>query len=152
MEELNVLFESDTEQLIEVMPPYQRKLVTQLLEQGKDYIITADILLSVKPSNTVGFGGEPSKPNLYRERLMDELEKFICGDKKYKQEREQITASTNKSREYIVGVISGALGTTLGTAGTVILPIVVLLIINLGKISVNAWCQHRQVERDGNIA
>ena len=146
MNELNALFDSEPDELLAMLPGFQLKQVNELRSQGKDYLTIADGFLGATASFNVGFGGDSNKPNLYREALVKELERFVCGDKRYKKERDQLAASANKSKEYIAGVISGAIGAYIGAVAVVIFPVIVLVIINFGRVSVNAWCEMRQAQ------
>jgi hypothetical protein len=43
--------------------------------------------------------------------------------------------------------MSAAIGKTLGAAGAFIAPVIVLLILSIGKMAVNAWCEMRKETR-----
>lgn len=150
MEKLEDILSLDPEQLISALPKYQSNTIREMLASNGDYLMVADNWLSTKPSNTVGFGGS-NQPNIYREKILEELEKFICGDEKYLNERKQISSHTDKSLGYILGVITTAIGATLGTSSILILPVVVLLLGCMGKITLNGWCEARKTIRSQSV-
>lgn len=141
----------DSDELIHGLEPYQQELVLNLLSAfDNDYMKTVDAWLQASPAQTAGFGGDPKKSNskLYREKVWEELEKFICGtDSSYDDDRKKISNHVEATENYIVGVLSVAIGTHLGVAGAFIAPIIVVLIMSLGKIGRNAWCSMRKESR-----
>ena len=68
----------------------------------------------------------------------------MCGAEQYEEDRKKIAESSDKSQQYIIGVMSAAIGKTIGAAGTFIAPVIVLLILSLGKMALNAWCEMRK--------
>jgi hypothetical protein len=144
MEELNNILNSTDEVLLNSLPKFQSEIISSFIAQtNNDYIIAADLWLNSTPSNTAKFGGEEKKPVQYREMLIGEIEKFLCGDQSYNDDRNKIAESTDKSQKYIIGVMSTALGKTLGIAGTFIAPVIVLSLMSFGKMAINAWCKMR---------
>ncbi len=148
MEELNNIIQADQEQLLGSIDDYQAEIVKTFLQStSNDYLQSADYWLNAGPANTAKFGGEPNKTKIYRDKLLEELEKFLCGDERYKEDRKKIATSGDKSQKYIIGVMSAAIGKTLGAAGAFIAPVIVLLILSIGKMAVNAWCEMRKETR-----
>ncbi len=143
------LFNSSPELLVTGLEKYQQNLVNALLSSTSgDYERAADLWLSATPAQTAGFGGDNSHFKLYREKVIDELEKFVCGtDDSYQVDRERINEKADATREYIIGVLSAGIGSHLGVSGAFIAPIIVLVIMSLGKISVHAWCELRKEKR-----
>lgn len=47
------------------------------------------------------------------------------------------------TKEVIISVMSAAIGSVIGVAGAFIAPIIVLLLLALGAIVKNAWCETR---------
>ena len=132
--------------LISSLDNFQQEIVRTLLKvTNGNYLEVADKWLSASPSNTAKFGGEINRSVLYREKVVDEIEKFLCGnDSTYEEERRKLNIQSDKSQKYIVGVMSTAIGGQLGVAGTFIAPIIVLLVISMGKMCINAWCEMRR--------
>lgn len=145
MEELNNIIQSDQEQLLASIDGYQAEIIKSFLSNtSNDYLQSADNWLNASPANTAKFGGEQNKAKIYRDKLLEELEKFLCGDQQYEDDRNKIAESTDKSQKYIIGVMSAAIGKTLGAAGPFIAPVIVLLILSIGKMAINAWCAMRK--------
>jgi hypothetical protein len=134
MKELSTLIESEQDELLSTIDGFQADIVKSfLVSTSNDYLKSADYWLNASTANTAKFGGEPNKTKIYRDKLLEELEKFICGDAQYEDDRKKIGESADKSQKYIIGVF--------------IAPVIVLLILSIGKMAVNAWCAMRKEER-----
>ena len=145
MEVLDKVLKSERGELLDTMPPFQKEIVISFLEQkNDDYLEAAELWLNSTPSNTAKFGAEQKKEKLYRDKLIDEIEKFFCGDERYSEERKKIAENGDQNQKYIIGVMSAAIGQTLGVAGTFIAPVIVLILLSFGKMAVNAWCELRK--------
>lgn len=147
MEELNKILNSD--KLLDTIPPFQKEIIKVFIAQtNNDYLESADQWLSSSTSQTAKFGTEQKSEKIYIGKLIDEIEKFLCGDVAYDEDRKQISESADKSEKYIIGVMSAALGHTIGVAGTFIAPVIVLVIMSFGKMAVNAWCEMRKEQKE----
>ena len=103
------------------------------------------------PSNTAKFGGDSSHSAIYRDKIVLEVERFLCGnDPVYEKERRELQLNSDKTQQYIIGVLSTAIGSQLGVVGTFISPVIVLIIISMGKMCINAWCEMRKEIRKEN--
>lgn len=134
----------DGNDLIASLDGYQQELVKVLIDQaGGDYCVAADNWLSATPSNTFKFGGEHKKSSIFRDKVFEEVEKFICGcdDGRYDKEREELNSQTDLTKEAIISALSAAIGNYIGVAGAFIAPVVVLIFLSTGKIVKNAWCE-----------
>lgn len=152
MEELSTLIQSEQDELLTTIDSFQVDILKSfLVSTSNDYLKSADYWLNASTANTARFGGEPNKTKIYRDKLLEELEKFICGDAQYEEDRKKIGESADKSQKYIIGVMSVAIGKSLGVAGTFIAPVIVLLILSIGKMAVNAWCAMRKEERNSAV-
>ena len=139
-----------SEEQISSLEQYQYDLIKQLLNNSQgDYLLAADQWLSANISQTVVFGGEGNKKNIFRDKLFEEIEKFICGcdDGRYDKEREELGNNADYAKETIISVISAAIGAQLGVAGAFVAPAIVLIFQSLGKIVINAWCEAQKVKR-----
>lgn len=149
MAELSNILELDEEQLLTSLDSYQTEIIREFLNTtSNNYLDSADKWLNATPANTAQFGGEPNKTKIYREKLLEEIEKFLCGDANYEDDRQKIALSGDQSQKYIIAVISSAIGKTLGVAGTFIAPVIVLLLLSFGKMAINAWCEMRKDTKD----
>jgi len=145
MEELNLLINSEQDELLDSLDNFQAEILRIFLgDTNNDYLASADKWLNATTANTAQFGGETGKAKIYRDKLLDEIEKFICGDAAYEDDRTKINESADKTKQYLIGMISAAIGNTMGVAGTFIAPVIALLIMSMGKMAVNAWCAMRK--------
>jgi|SRR5690625_1141910 len=131
---------------IDTLPEYQATRVRLLMEHSESALEAAKIWLEASPENTYPFGGQKSE-NIFLEKIKDEFEKFLCGDKKYEEERSKLFSSGEALQTTIVSSISAAIAPTIGASSVYLMPIIVLLFITIGKISINAWCLYRLEER-----
>lgn len=151
MEELNIILHGDKDELLSTVQPFQAEILNSFIEQkSNDYLEAAELWLSSTPSNTAKFGAEQKKEKIYRDKLIDEIEKFLCGDERYSEDREKIAKSGDQTQKYIIGVMSAGIGQTLGVAGTFIAPVIVLVLLSFGKMAVNAWCEMRKENKAAN--
>jgi hypothetical protein len=148
MNPLEQLLTMEGSELLSVLPKYQREIISSFLENDADKLAAANKWLSAKPSNTEGFGGVSKNSNIYLDKIIEELEKYICGDEKYTEDRNKLISSTNVPVQFIIGGISTAIGTAIGAAGVYLVPAVVLILMNAGKIGKNGWCEARKAIRN----
>lgn len=137
----------NSEELISSLENYQQDLVRVLITASNgDYSKAADNWLSASPANTVQFGGEHKKPSVFREKVFEEVEKFICGcdEGRYDNAREELNKQGDLTKEAIISVMSAAIGSVIGVAGAFIAPIIVLILLSIGQIVRNAWCETRK--------
>lgn len=137
----------NSEELISCLENYQQDLVRALITASNgEFNKAADNWLSASPSNTVQFGGEHKQPSVFREKVFEEVEKFICGcdEGRYDSAREELNKQGNMTKEAIISVMSAAIGSVIGVAGAFIAPIIVLILLNTGQIVKNAWCESRK--------
>src|SRR6476646_3273682 len=111
---------------IGALPKYQQDIVNTLLSQGKtpEEIATA-WLSAAGPANTFPFGTHRGT-TLFFEKLLDEVEAFICRDDRYAEDKKKLLTGAEATHAYIVGVISAAIGHTVGAAAPYIAPAIAL--------------------------
>lgn len=144
---LDDFLQLDRETLISCLERYQQILVRDLIANtGGDFNKAADNWLSASPSNTAQFGGEHKRSSLFREKVFEEVEKFICGcdEGRYDNAREELSKQGDMTKEAIISLMSAAIGSTIGVAGAFIAPIIVLILLSIGQITKNAWCEMRK--------
>lgn len=149
MNNLDAFFNLEPNELVSLLPNYQQDLINQLKPNEGNYEVVIDKWLTAKPANTIGFGGIGSN-SIYKDKILEELEKFICGDDKYDSERKKLLEIGNGTPTFILGSVCTAIGSAIGTSGTYLLPIVVLLLATAGKITKNGWCEARKKIRQSN--
>ena len=141
---------ANDDELISSLDVYQQELVKSLIENTNgNYNVAADKWLSASPSNTFKFGGEKKLSSVFRDKVFEELEKFICGcdEGRYSKERDEIDGHVDTKKETIISIMSAAIGGTIGVAGAYVAPIIVLLLLGIGKVVKNAWCETMKVKR-----
>lgn len=134
----------DNNSILNSLDTYQEELVKELLNaSNNNYLEAADRWLNANMSQTVSFGGDKKHSTIFREKIFEEVEKFICGcdDGRYDNERAQLSEETGKGKEFIISLMSAAIGAHLGVAGAFVAPVIVLIFLSLGKIVKNAWCE-----------
>lgn len=140
-EKLDHLFQVDnTEEWLLTLSKNQQNRVRQLLNFTPSYEEAARQWLDAMPENTFPFG--VAKPtNIFFEKVKDEIEKFLCGDEEYADERKKLFASSEVARTTLVTSVSLAIAPKLGAAANYLIPVVVLVFMTMGKITLNSWCQ-----------
>lgn len=128
--------------LLSALKPYQSHSISQLCDKHGE-VEAAKIWLSARgPSDTQRFGGSaPNDSEPFWDKFNEELRLFICGDKKYKKEREQLLADAKPTAFVLISGISGYLGATLGFAPSLLAPAVAMMLYSIGKVGINAWCK-----------
>lgn len=144
----NTLFAGDPAQWLEALQPYQRASIDELSRQGKSYDEIAEAWLAARPSDTYSFGTTvPGQRGAFREKLVLEVEAFLCGDKRYATERTKLFGKEGVARTYVVSAIAVAVAPMLGVSATFLAPVVALVLASIGKITLNAWCASRKAAR-----
>ncbi|MFA6313244.1 MAG: hypothetical protein WCV99_24995 [Sterolibacterium sp.] len=142
MDELAPVPSYELSELLAALKPYQASALSQLLEKHGEEEAAELWLSATGPSNTQRFGGAApldSKP--FWNKFSEELRLFICGDKKYKKERDKLLSEAKPASLVLVSGISGLLGSTLGFAPSLLAPAVAMMLFAVGKVGVNAWCK-----------
>lgn len=144
---LDDFLQLNSEELISCLENYQQDLVRALITASNgDFNKAADNWLSASPSNTAQFGGEHKRPSVFREKVFEEVEKFVCGcdEGRYDSAREELNKQGDMTKEAIISVMSAAIGSVIGVAGAFVAPIIVLILLSIGQIVKNAWCEARK--------
>lgn len=139
MKGLNQLISDDTESWINGLPKYQENRINQILSSGKSVNEAADIWLSISPPNIVPFGTTKGQ-NIFLDKIKQELEGLLCGNSKYDDYRQKLSDETKLTKQYAIGLISAAIAPVVGSSGPFIAPVIALLLMGMGKVSINAWC------------
>lgn len=142
----NIINTSTPEDWIENIEDEQlRNYFIHLLKKGfsEDKIVEVWLneLKKIKDSTDAKLYFVPFDFKDYKERVLDEIVKLICGDKKYLTEQEEIKFEGKKARQYIGYTIAGSIGATFGIEVALVFPIICLLLSSIAKISVEAWCK-----------
>ncbi len=133
---------------IDLLPSYQKKSIYQLIEQGMTYEeIALNWLTANGPSNTHPFGANNTK-SLFYEKLMEEIEGFICREDKYTEEKKQISTQFKAGDVYILTFISTAIAPVVGASAVLIAPAIALILMTILRMGINAWCSLRSETKD----
>ncbi|MED4601595.1 hypothetical protein P9314_12870 [Paenibacillus validus] len=143
MNTLEDILKKDTNWL-DALPAYQNKSIHELLEQGKTYEEVAIIWLTANGSeNTYPFGSQNTK-SLFFEKLMEEVEKFICREDTYAEEKKQLFTQFKAGDVYVITFISTAIAPIVGASASLIAPAIALILMTVLRMGLNAWCSLRQ--------
>lgn len=146
MSSFQQLLEQDPNGWLSALPGYQQQLATTLLSQGDSPEQAAEKWLSAAPKDTYPFGGLRTS-KLYLEKLLDELEAFLCGDPRYNSERAKLAAESKATHALVVSSIAVFIAPAIGTSAPIIAPVIALLMITSGRLGLNAWCALRRDAR-----
>jgi len=140
--DLDKMMGEDPNLWISELPEFQRASITQLLGRGASFEEVAQAWLTASASNTFRFSASTqiADKGSFLKNVKRELRAFLCGDKKYKEERDGLFGQSSNARTLVVSCIAVAIAPHISVAAAVIAPVIALLLASLGKITVNAWC------------
>lgn len=141
---VNIPEVEDLTDWLESIPKYQREIVSDLLEHNNPEE-AASIWLDSSTENNSPFSSDGTNKK-YSEYVFKEIHKLLCGNPAYSEERNELNTiiKNNGSKEAVISCISATIGSQLGLAAAFVAPAVVLLLITVGKVTVNAWCEMHQ--------
>lgn len=139
---IDLIETTEPDQWISTLQNFQKDSIKQLSAQGNTYDAIAELWITATIPATAPFSAEggPNVNSTYFEKLKEEFRAFICGHKKYEKEREEISTGQKSVHTYVVSTMSVAIAPHVGSVAVVIVPVLVLMLASLGKISINAWC------------
>jgi hypothetical protein len=118
---------------------YQKTSMDTLLSNNAEEEAAKLWLSANGVAATKQFGGGASDP--FWDRFASEFKEFICGNEKYEKEREQLSSQAPIANALFVSVISGAIGSSLGFAASLLAPAVAVLLFLVGKVGIGAYCK-----------
>jgi hypothetical protein len=143
MAELDPLF-SDKDDWIHALPVYQHQSIEALIQAGKSPEDVAQLWLTTSgPSNTFPYGGDRFASVFY-DRLMEEIEKFVCDDKRYEDERRRLLQNIGVGKAYFIAAMATAIAVHVGAAAALIAPSIALILQVVSRMGINAWCETRK--------
>lgn len=147
MHSLDTLFHGDESAWIDSLPAYQRNIVTALLKEGNSpENVAVEWLSATGPANTFTFGTENTRSVFY-EKLVVEIEAFICGSEKYTEERDRLLNHVELGQAFVVSTLSTAIAPVVGAAAPLIVPPVALTLMVISRMGRSAWCAMRQEQK-----
>lgn len=78
---------------------------------------------------------------------INEVELFLMGDDKYRDERVSLLKESSVVQSFVVGSISSALSPVLGVSSPFLAPVIAILLCIITKVGINAWLCIRQEQR-----
>lgn len=126
-----------TEELIDVLEPFQQELIKCLLLEHSEEEAMQIWINVTGPDHTTSFGGNGKGD--YLKSFKEEFDKFVLGDDKYKTTIKEFNEHVTVTKFFVVSFISSALAETLGVAAGVVAPLIVLALGTIGKIGLNAY-------------
>jgi hypothetical protein len=127
---------------VQELPEYQREAIEKLLSDGASFDEVAQAWLNASAENTYRFAASTpvGDKGTFLENLKREIRAFLCGDKKYKKERDGLFGDKGLARTYVVSAMAVAIAPHLSVASAVISPLIALVLASIGKVALNAWC------------
>lgn len=117
----------DVSEWLEVLPEYQRQSIATLLIDYDPVQVATIWLANSGPRDTAPFGGVRTAANNFYDKILQELQKALCGSSDYEAEREEISAATKGGGKLLlVSTLSTAIAPHVGAAAAVIAPAVTL--------------------------
>lgn len=153
MPTFNDLLVGDEEAWIGALAPYQAEHIRALLKRGNTAEEVAKSWLAIKgPANTYPFGGEANRgfQSLFYDKLLAEVEAYICGDERYENDRKKLFSELKPTHAYAISTISVAVSPVLGAAAPLIAPAIALILYTAARLGTNAWCAARKDARSNN--
>ena len=124
----------------DTLKTYQKTSINTLISENEEEEAAKLWLSANGVATTKQFGGSGSSEPFW-DRFASEFKDFICGHEKYTSERSQLSSQAPVANAMFVGVISGAIGSTLGFAASLLAPAVAILLFLVGRVGVNAYCK-----------
>jgi hypothetical protein len=147
MELRDLLLSDDIEAWIAALPRYQAAIIREFLDRGMPPETAAQEWLSASgPMNTFPFGAQVAKDAFY-DKLVLELEAFLCGDQRYAEDRRRLIGDLKPGQAYTIASISAIIAPAVGASAALIAPAIAMLLFVAAKIGLNAWCAMRKEGR-----
>lgn len=139
---IDTLLDDEPIKWIQDLPDYQRDAIEYLIANGSSFDEVAQAWITASAENTYRFAAATpvGDKGAFLENLRKEIRAFLCGDKKYKHEREGLFGEKGIARTYVVSAMAVAIAPHLSVASAVISPLIALVLASIGKVALNAWC------------
>lgn len=136
------LLHGEPAEWVQELPEFQRTTIQELLSKGLNFEEVAQAWITASAENTYRFSASApvGDKGAFLDNLKKEIRGFLCGDKKYKKERDGLFGEKGLARTYVVSSMAVAIAPHLSVASAVIAPLIALVLASIGKIALNAWC------------
>lgn len=143
--------ELEHEDLICILPAYQKNTLRLLRQQGKSNEEIAQIWLEANgPTNTFPFGANNKKNRIY-EQVKIEIEGYICNEDKYAEEKGQFLELYKSGKLAAITSMAATIGPVVGSSASFIVPVIVLILDSATKVGIKTWCALRFQERNEEV-
>lgn len=134
------------------LPAYQRESIEILISNGASFEEVAQAWVNASAENTYRFAASTpvGDKGTFLGNLKFEVRAFLCGDKKYKKERDGLFGEKGLGRTYVVSAMAVAIAPHLNVASAVISPLIALVLAGIGKVALNAWCATQSDAQPGS--
>ena len=132
--------ESDLEEWIGELKPYQREALDEMMEEMEAEEAAKIWLTSQGPEDIISFGG-PRDSEPFWDKFKSEFQKFLCKEDEYVEFKKEIREKSNVTKQLLISSISAAIGSTIGFAATLLAPAVAVMLNLVGHMGVNAYCE-----------
>lgn len=123
------------------LKPYQQKTLRQFLLSKTPEAAAEEWLTTLGLSNISSFGGQAFDSKPFWEKFKSECRNFLCDENAYIEEKKGLNQEGVILKTALISAMSSALGATLGTTAILLAPAVTLILVVVGKVSVNAYCK-----------
>lgn len=150
---ISPLFQGDPIEWVVGLAEYQREPIVVLIREENSFEDVAHRWVTATAANTFRMGAavNTGDQNTFLLRVKAEVRAYLCGDRRYKKERDSLFAEKSPTRTLVVSGIAVAIAPRLGVSAPVLAPVIALILASLGKIILNAWCASTDPTRsDGN--
>ncbi|AAM39650.1 hypothetical protein ABQF08_20685 [Xanthomonas campestris pv. campestris] len=139
---IDTLLQDDPDKWVGELPEFQRSAIQELRSAGSSYEDIAQAWITASAENTYRFSASApvGDKGAFLDNLRSEIRAFLCGDKKYKKERDGLFGEKGLARTYVVSAMAVAIAPQLSVAAAVIAPLIALVLASVGKVALNAWC------------
>ena len=139
---IEALLQDNPDKWVADLPEFQRAAIQELRSTGASYDDVAQAWINASAENTYRFSASAPVGDkcAFLDSLRKEVRAFLCGDEKYKKEREGLFGEKGLARTYVVSTMAVAIAPHLSVASAVISPLIALVLAGVGKIFLNAWC------------
>lgn len=131
----------DIQDWVSTLPQYQGDLIKQMLTSQSPEEVAISWLTSSGPADTAPFGAIRAGASLYYINLLRELQKLLCGNTEYQEERKTLATLSSTSKLAIVSLISTAIAPNVGGAAVVIAPVVTIALGLLASAGRSTACE-----------
>lgn len=111
------LMQDEPEAWLDALPSYQRNIIKDILKSEPDFLKAAEIYLSARPSKT-STASASQGGGFFLEKVLAEIEAFLCGDSKYEADRAKLVQAGPKLHDFAIALLSSVIAQHVGLSAT----------------------------------